>query len=680
MYISKIRIKNFRLLKDSTLLLDEEKKQNLSLLIGRNNSGKTSFIMLFDKFYRNENFKFDFNDFPISLREKILNIDENTIVEDLSIQMILEIKYDKEDSLENISDFILDLDPEINIVKILFECTIDKDKLLKDLNKISPEKRNKFIERNLNTYLDGKNIYVFENEIDLEIENRQKNKLVKKEISSIKKLINFQVIHAKRNVASSETTGNGKKALSELTTQYYNKENQDSSEMFLEINDAISDMDVTLDLKYEEHFDEFLKNAKKFLGIDNLKVVSNLESKQIFSNYSKIIYGDGTNNLPENLNGLGYLNILYLLLKIEVKKKYFLEEKKDINLLFIEEPEAHTHPQMQYVFSRKIQEIIAEINNEVSLQTFVSTHSSHIVSQCNFQDIRYFKKEKNNIEIKNFYSDLKIKYKGEEDYFKFLQQYLTLYSSELFFAEKIIFIEGTSEKMLLPYFINEFDKSISDIENRISSQNISIIEVGANAKVFSHFLEFLNIKTLIITDIDTTKLEPSKSKPEQNVYKACKVSEASNTSNQTIRHFFKAPELPEIKELENQPEKVKLFKEWLSKLKLNELQDDKGIVKISYQKIDENGYQARSFEDAFISINLSKIVDFKSKGIQGIKNIVELTESRTDFYELTKKVLKEDGKSDFASSILYLALTGKVEWKTPLYIKEGLQWLSKLNR
>lgn len=676
MYISKIKIKNFRLLKDSTLLLDEEKKQNLSVLIGRNNSGKTSFIMLFDKFYRNENFKFDFNDFPILLRNEILNIDDKTIVENLSIQMILEIKYDKLDSLENISNFILDLDPEINIVKILFECTIDKDKLLKDLNKVSLEKRHKFIENNLSTYLDGKNIYVFENEIDLEIENRQKNKLVKKEISSIKKLINFQVIHAKRNVASSETTGNGKKALSELTTQYYNKENQESSEMFIEINDAISEMDVALDLKYEVHFNEFLKNAKKFLGIENLKVVSNLESKQIFSNYSKIIYGDGTNNLPENLNGLGYLNILYLLLKIEVKKKYFLEEKKDINLLFIEEPEAHTHPQMQYVFSRKIQEIIAEINNEVSLQTFVSTHSSHIVSQCNFQDLRYFKREDDNIEIKNFYSDLKIRYEGEEDYFKFLQQYLTLYSSELFFAEKIIFIEGISEKMLLPYFINEFDKSILELENKISSQNISIIEVGANAKVFSRFLDFLNIKTLIFTDIDTTKLEPSKSKPKQKVYKDCKVSEARNTSNQTLKHFLKSPELPKIKDLENQPEKVKEFGDWLSKLKLNELQDEKDIIKISYQ-IDENGYQARSFEDAFISINLSKIVDFKSKGIQGIKNITELTESRTDFYELTKKVLKEDGKSDFASSILYLALTGKVEWKTPLYIKEGLQWLSK---
>jgi putative ATP-dependent endonuclease of OLD family len=672
MYISKIRIKNFRLLKDTTLLLNEDEKQELSLLIGRNNSGKTSFIMLFDKFYRNESFKFNFYDFPTSLRDKIFKIDESTVIEELSIQMILEIKYDKNDSLENISDFILDLDPDVNEVKILFECSIDKDKLVKDLL-LNTKNKEKFIEKNLSDYLNEKNIYVFENDSDLESANR--SNLVKKDISSVKKLINFQVIHAKRNVSSSETTGNGKRALSEMTTQYFNKGNKDSPSDFIEINNAIAEMDLTLDKKYETHFKPFLENAQKFLDIKDLRVVSDLESKQLFTDHSKIVYGDGSNNLPENLNGLGYLNILYLLLKIEVKKKYFLDEKKDINLLFIEEPEAHTHPQMQYVFSQKIQEIITEINNEVNLQTFISTHSSHIVSQCNFSDLRYFKRKDENINIKNFYTDLEVKYKGEKEYFKFLKQYLTLYSSELFFAEKIIFIEGTTEKMLLPYFISQYDKLVVAPENKISSQNISIIEVGANAKVFKHFLEFLDIKTLIITDIDTTKLEPSKSNPEQNVYKACKVSEGSNTSNQTILSFLKPPELPQIKELVNQPEKVKLFEEWLLKLKSNVLQDDKDNIKISYQ-INENGYQARSFEDAFVSINLKKIVEFKSKDILGIQNKKKLIDTETDFYKLTKGVMKKDGKSDFASSILYLGLTGKVEWKTPLYIVEGLKWIA----
>ncbi|WP_177765144.1 ATP-dependent nuclease [Flavobacterium sp. I3-2] len=665
MYISKIRIKNFRLLKDTTLLLNENEKQELSLLIGRNNSGKTSFIMLFDKFYRNESFKFNFYDFSTSLRDKIYKIDESTVIEDLSIQMILEIKYDINDSLENISDFILDLDPSVNIVRILFECSIAKDNLINDLSKLKTS-REKFIEKNLPDYLINKNVYVFENESDLEPANR--GNLVKKDISSIRNLINFQVIHAKRNVSSSETTGNGKRALSEMTTQYFNKEHKESSDDFFEINDAISTMDSTLDEKYQIHFKSFLENAKNFLDIKDLRVVSDLESKQLFTNHSKIVYGDGSNNLPEHLNGLGYVNILYLLLQIEVKKKYFLEEKKDINLLFIEEPEAHTHPQMQYVFSQKIQEIIREINKEVNLQTFISTHSSHIVSQCNFSDLRYFKLKDGNINIKNFYTDLEIKYKGKEDYFKFLKQYLTLYSSELFFAEKIILIEGTTEKMLLPYFISQYDKLVVDQDHKISSQNISIIEVGANSKVFKYFLEFLEIKTLIITDIDTTKLiitPASKGKKESKSNVACAVIEGDNTSNYSIKEFLNKPEANSLE-----------FKDWFEKLKADSLQDDDShYIKIAYQ-IEELGYHGRSFEDSFISLNLKEIIKYKDDEIRGIQHKAKLIDSVTDFYELTKEILKVNGKSDFASSLLYLALTGKVEWKTPLYIKEGLKWIA----
>lgn len=664
MYISKIRIKNFRLLKDTVLLVNEEKKQELSLLIGRNNSGKTSFIMLFDKFYRNENYKFNFYDFSTSLREKIFKIDESTVIEELSIQMILEIKYDINDSLETISDFILDLDPTSNIVKILFECSIDKEKLIKDSSK-SKTNREKFIEKNLPDYLISKYVYVFENESDLEVANR--GNLIKKDISSIRKLINFQVIHAKRNVSSSETNGSGKRALSEMTTQYFNKEHKESSDEFFDINNAISTMDLTLDDKYKTHFEPFLKNAKEFLNIEDLRVVSDLESKQLFTNHSKIVYGDGTNNLPEYLNGLGYVNILYLLLQIEVKKKYFEDEKKDINILFIEEPEAHTHPQMQYVFSQKIQEIIQEINSKINLQTFISTHSSHIVSQCNFSDLRYFKLKDGNIHIKNFYTALEIEYKGKEEYFKFLKQYLTLYSSELFFAEKIIFIEGTTEKMLLPYFINQYDKLVVDPEKKISSQNISIIEVGANSKIFKHFLEFLEIKTLVITDIDTTKLvikPATATEKEKSGFKACEVSESENTSNYSIAEFLNKPTL-------NSPE----FTKWFDGLKSNSLQDDNHYIKIAYQ-IKEEGYHGRSFEDAFLSINLKKIIDVKDD-ISGLKKKDKLIDSRTDYYLLIEEVLKDDGKSDFASSILYLALTGKVKWKTPLYIKEGLKWIAE---
>lgn len=665
MYIKTIFVKNFRLLQDSTLQLNHDKKQDLSLLIGKNNSGKTSFIVLFDKFLNPEHYKFNFNDFPISLRKEILNTDTDIDLSHCSIQMILEIMYSEQDNLENLSEFILDLNPEENSVKLLFKCDINRSKLEADLSNIKEIKyKQKHIEKNLTDYLETK-IYT--------LSGKENSQVVEKSILDVRKVINFQVIHAKRNVSSSEHYGNGKTALSELTTNYFNKENLFSQDAFRSINDTILKMDEALNKKYEVLFKDYFTNVKQFIdeGAGQLNVMSNLESKQIISNYSKVVYGSFDTYLPETLNGLGHLNILFLLLQIEIIKKNFEQEKKDINLLFIEEPEAHTHPQMQYVFAKKIKDILKTIHN---LQGFITTHSAHIVSQCEFEDIRYFKLDQGNVIIKNFYKELEIKYASEPEYFKFLKQYLTLYSSELFFAEKIIFFEGVSEKLLLPYFIKKYDQSREGEPDYIplNSQNISFIEVGANARVFRHFLDFLNVKTLIFTDLDGCKIKTSN---KNKYWGGCCTQDAINTTNVTIKYYLNAPELPTIPERTTKINELKLFNDWFKKIKENSVAPINHNIKVSYQ-VNENGYHARSFEDAFLSINLININSNK-EDIKGLKNISEIKNERKDFFKLTRTILKDNGKSDFASSILYLALTKDVKWNMPKYIIEGLKWISK---
>jgi predicted ATP-dependent endonuclease of OLD family len=651
MNITQIQIQNFRLLKKSTLSM----KTDLSILIGRNNSGKTSFLVLFEKFYNN--LSFNYNDFPISMRETINHIDEDTKQKDLTIQMSIKIKYDAQDNLENISEFILDLDDNCDIVNILFEAYIDKFRLIKDLSKQDPKNKERYIRKYLKKYILQK-IYVFESDEDLERENRYK--LVEKKLQDIKKIINFQIIHAKRNVSSSDENSQKTKILSFMTTKYFNEKNKDND--FDGINEQMIKMDEDLNKIYARDFDSFLQTAKDFLGLDDLKVISNLESNEILQNSSHVVYGSNANYLPEHLNGLGYMNILYLLLQIEMIKENFQNEKKDINLFFIEEPEAHTHPQMQYVFAKKIKSLLASIT---SLQTVMTTHSAHIVSQCDFEDIRYLLKNEigDNITIKNFHTELKAKYTEQEE-FKFIEQYLTLQSSELFFANKIIFIEGITERILLPYFIKLIDKENNSTKQDykpLSSQNISILEVGANAKVFDKFLNFLNIKTLIITDIDTTK-KIINDTTKRTTYNACKVAKGEYTSNGTIKHFLQAPKI-------DSPE----WHEWFESLKNNKLQKDNHNIniKIAYQT-EENSYHARSFEDAFLSVNLQQIRSYIAK-LDGLKRINEVKTTH-DIYDLTEKLL--DKKSYFASSLLYLALSeDNLEWKIPKYIKDGLNWI-----
>ena len=666
MRITKIVINNFRLLKNSVM----DFNRDLCLLLGRNNTGKTSFMVLIEKFLKSGDF--NFNDFSINLRKKLFAFNETTDVNEFAIQLIMTIEYDENDNLCHLSEFILDLDPECKTVNLLFECSIKKDKLLEGINSRGSMPLDKYTTNHIKDCLEKK-VYTFNSIEDLKTENRYK--LIEKEFKDVEKLIDFEIIHAKRSVASSEEN-NGSKVLSKLTTDYFNHSNTNAPDKFETINALISEMDDKLGGSYETFFSNFLSNAKDFLSMNNLRVISNLKAKEIVKDSSEVVYGDLTQRLPEHLNGLGHMNILFLLLSIEIKKESFKTNNKDVKLLLIEEPEAHTHPQIQYIFAQKIEEILKEVPG---MQTIISTHSPHIVSNHPFENIRYMSLKKgedgDNVEIKNFYNDLSKKYVGEEKEFSFLTQYLSVQSSELFFADKAIFIEGISEGILIDYFANRYDlkrkleeskKEEEDAEYKsnyipLSAQNITVIQAGANAKAFRHFIDFLQIPTLIITDIDTVYQKVGEKK---TTYPACPVSdpECCNTSNATIKYYYGAPEFIYG---------CSTHMTWLENIKKHSQKCISDFVNVSYQ-CEENGYYPRSFEDAFINVNLTKIKE-QHEQLLGLKNKNEI-DVNADIYNLTQKII--DKKSDFASSLLYIAYTDKsIEWTAPKYILEGLEWL-----
>lgn len=677
MHIQEIKIRNFRILSDSTIELDKQP----CLMIGRNNAGKTSFMVLIEKFLTNQ--QFDYNDFPVRLRSKLLTITPDTNEAEFAIQLMLTIRYEENDNLRNLSEFIVDLDSDRTEVYLLFECSINKDGLLSAYEKAGGVSKDSYIRKHLTDYLE-KHIYTFD---DPSIMYGDRKQMVSKNISDVKKLIDFEIIHAKRSVASSEER-KGSRVLSSLTTSFFNAQNSSDSEKFDEINNLILKADQQLDRKYGTFFSDFLRTARDFLDIGTLKVRSNLRTKEILENSSVVVYGDEDTQLPEHQNGLGHMNILYLLLSIEIKKRSFAENKKDIRLLFIEEPEAHTHPQLQYNFARKIKDLVGA---KQGIQTIITTHSPHIVASHPFENLRYMAVEKDqhgfdNIRIKHFHSELEKKYSVKAE-FKFLKQYLTIVSAELFFADKAIFIEGTSEALLLPYFISCFDEeqkkkfaTVKGVGKKqafvpLAAQNIAIIEAGANAKVFHHFVEFLGIPTLVITDIDTVKKEI---KNRKTSYPECKVMDAKacNTSNATIKYYLDSPNSKVIK-IESPA-----YQSWFEAMRNHTQPCISGNIFVAYQG-EERGFRARSFEDAFINVNLSNVYKHR-KSIDGLKNLKDLEDyvkkgplvgEIEDIYDLTKKILDE--KSGLASTLLYLSYAKGVEWETPQYIKEGLEWLQQ---
>lgn len=75
MKLKAAQIRNFRMLKE----LDVDFEDILSLVIVKNNSGKTSFLTIFQKFLSENKPEFSFDDFNIDTQIEILACENNNI-------------------------------------------------------------------------------------------------------------------------------------------------------------------------------------------------------------------------------------------------------------------------------------------------------------------------------------------------------------------------------------------------------------------------------------------------------------------------------------------------------------------------------------------------------------------------------------------------------------------------
>ncbi|AYA39131.1 hypothetical protein H8F46_00250 [Xenorhabdus nematophila] len=145
------------------------------------------------------------------------------------------------------------------------------------------------------------------------------------------------------------------------------------------------------------------------------------------------------------------------------------------------------------------------------------------------------------------------------------------------------------------------------------SQNISIVEVGAHSQIFEIFLDFIGIKTLIITDIDSAVKKDRTAKEGQSKInkkghpitdlRAHEVTGATHTTNKALQFFFNVgPELNYFLKLKSEEKRVHKNKDtnqWGS--------NPTGQIMCAYQISETNenstAYHARSFEDVFLHVN-----------------------------------------------------------------------------
>lgn len=579
------------------------------------------------------------------------------------------------------------LDPNDNKIKLeiyyeITDSTIEKIKELVDEKHITdPDDLKTFLQQHISQLLGpinrksvctkGTDYYIDLNSGGMKLEN----------------FVAFKFISAKRGVSNIESN----KTLSNQVKRLYEQINkEDPEEPHIEkFKEALRQTDKIFTETYKPLFQEIVESVKKFGGVHRddtkISIVSTLEHQNILSSNATVMYEHDSHSLPESYNGLGYMNLISIIFDLDILVKELgslnNENGAPINLLFIEEPEVHTHPQLQYIFIKNIREHLKELKNSLtSLQTIMSTHSAHIVSEAEFEKIIYLKRDHLNVEAKSL-QKLEESYSksGSQQAYKFLKQYLTLHRSEIFFADKLILIEGDTERILLPAMMQKIDieEPRTDILPLLS-QNISIITAGSYSHIYANLIEFLGLKTLIITDFDTSKeiLEDGKIKETPCPPDDKEVKFTRNSSLKFFhRHNLKEKEVEYFVKLTSE-EKV------CAKLENGKWGKSKdGYVYTAFQT-KENKIHGRTFEDSFFSINRTLLETLcEDSSTLTKKHCKSYLNNKMDLLDFTSKAIKS--KPSLAIEIL-LASEQDPEgtnpfsnWETPSYIRDGLIWLKE---
>ena len=649
MRVKKATVEHFRMLDNATITLDEK----LTIVVGRNNSAKTSFTEIFFKFLSGESPKFVFEDFSIKshaqfieaykvfceIKNEKISDDERISKEKVltktipSLKAILNIEYDESDSLAVLAPLIMDLDPTRKDATISFEyAPKDSLKLFEGCQVDNDSKVIDFLRENLSDLYIAS---VFA--IDC-LNPSTKKQLERKVVSDV---FSSGFIYAQRHIDDQQQESSRK--LARGFEDFYNEhhENEDLGEKFQNLLNAT---EIEWDKAYEEIFQALIADLQTFgypgLNSHDLAVKSQFDLSKILRGNTNIFYKHSQGNLlPESYNGLGFKNLIYIILQFINFYEKFRNKipTPGFHLLFIEEPEVHLHPQMQHTFIKNIN-LFVEKKLGWRVQIIITTHSSHIISESGFSSIRYFENSTGYVRVKDL-QDFNPTV-DREDTLKFLQQYMSLNRCDMFFADKILLMEGTVERLLLPMMIKKLEnKKTKDFS--LSYQYLSLIEVGgAFAHKFKELLEFLEVKTLIITDLDSIDTK--------NNRKKCKVKDGDKTSNHTLVSWI--PKKENIADL----------------LKCSEKNKVTSSVRVAYQ-VPEKGSSlcGRSFEEAFILKNAEQMK--KNKALFG-NLLKEVSDIPATAYEISEEI---PSKSDFAFQIVQLG-----EWDVPRYIEEGLIWLS----
>lgn len=526
MYISNIEINNFRNFKNISI----DFRDGINILIGQNNAGKSNVLkalaLVFDNKIRKQLTIDDFFN-NISLEDIKLKSPKISISVSLS-QSIDEALM--EDELAIVGDWIVSLEQPY-VAKVHYEFFLPEDYEQEYLDLIQEIKSQDDARKIINNHFIR--LYVSKiwggnpkNKIQIDRERLSK--------------FDFQFLDAIRDVERDMFSGKNTllKSIINFFIDYDIK--SDKTVSLEEQSKRINERKQDFELKSYELIEILKKRLDK--GTDEILLYSDnigasfdkshpaLEGKitesEIYSVLQLIIKQNSGISIPIYNNGLGYNNLIFmslLLAKMQVDSdgKYLGSNAKVFPILVIEEHEAHLHPTMQFQLMKFLKD---NLGCKKVKQVFITSHSTHITSSEQLDNIICLYKDKYETKVaypgKVFFDKEGDKEIKNDKSKKYVQRFLDATKSNMLFSEKIIFVEGKAEQLLIPVFAEYLGKSLEE-------NHITVIDVGG--RCFEHFLYLFNsynygtIKRRIacITDLDPCRKDINKENDKNQNFKAC---------------------------------------------------------------------------------------------------------------------------------------------------------------
>lgn len=192
-------------------------------------------------------------------------------------------------------------------------------------------------------------------------------------------------------------------------------------------------------------------------------------------------------------NGLGYNNLIYISTILADLADASATDSHTFHCLIVEEPEAHLHPQLQRLLLSYLKE------NFSGVQIILTSHSPTIASDTPLNKLSIISRGQDlvqGIPVASSIPDLQHQ--------ALLQRYLDVTRSQLFFARRVIFVEGITEAMLFRAF---WDYHFTNPEMKYDRKGVEIVNIdGVSFEPYVDLVKNIykktNVKAVVVTDDD----------------------------------------------------------------------------------------------------------------------------------------------------------------------------------